>query len=214
MTTDKELKLCPLCPPDKSDVYLIGHGMGHRSIKCNFCGLETARYANTETARRVWNTRTAPPTDGLRSAAQELRMYEIAEDCITEVRTADEGRSDRDLAKNIVDSVLWHYTNDVQQNAIASQAEKLRGMREENDKLQTAFGYFLNGMGYYTTFPDNAEDGEQLRKSATWNFLTAENLVQDHVKANCDQAMKSHAMGQPEHKAMVEKCWHKLKENK
>jgi hypothetical protein len=58
-------------------------------------------------------------------------------------------------------------------------------------KLKEAFGMFLNGMAYYETFPDDAEDARQLQKSATYNFLRARNHIGDELADICSACCKA-----------------------
>ncbi len=57
-------------------------------------------------------------------------------------------------------------------------------------RILEAFGMFLNGLAYWETFPDDAEDAKSLQKQATYNFLRARNHLTDAQSAACSEACK------------------------
>lgn len=59
MTTPESKMDCSLlpCPFDGGEAYLLAHGMGHRSVGCLSCRMETARYVTPAAAIAAWNTR-------------------------------------------------------------------------------------------------------------------------------------------------------------
>ncbi|MDE2232466.1 MAG: hypothetical protein KGJ95_10470 [Candidatus Omnitrophica bacterium] len=76
---------------------------------------------------------------------------------------------------------------------LIEHAETIRqALRTANaqQRLVEAFGMFLNGMAYYSTFPDNAEDAKQLQKQATCCFLEARKHVDDETAQKCLDAAK------------------------
>ncbi len=76
------------------------------------------------------------------------------------------------------------------------------------DSLYEAFGMFLNGMAYYTTFPDNDEDAKQLSNSATREFMRAERHISEELKSVCRDAHKE--LITKEHKPQMDKLMEEL----
>lgn len=60
-----------------------------------------------------------------------------------------------------------------------------------------ALGMFVQGMAYYTSFPDSKEDAEYNQKQATYWFLYARNVVSEKLKNSCAEQAKKYVIKNP-----------------
>ncbi len=119
---------------------------------------------------------------------QKYEKFRPKKECLTD-KDAQEALADfksviiaNDKHGGIVDGGLKKSTMDAILAALTTPAREA--------KLLEAFGMFLNGMAYYTTFPDNDEDAKQLSKSATREFMRAERHISEELKSACRDAHK------------------------
>lgn len=90
-------------------------------------------------------------------------------------------------------SPLWRVTERDAGNRLVDRATI---MQEQNLRLRQALGAHLQADAYRDTFPDNAEDAKQLRKSETMWRLTARGWLTEADESASLQAAKQRAINE------------------
>ncbi len=75
--------------------------------------------------------------------------------------------------------------------SLIAKAREADELRAEVGRLRICVGLHVNADAYADTFPEDAEDAAQLRKSETWHRLSARSVLLERDKDVCNQAAKA-----------------------
>lgn len=108
-----------------------------------------------------------------------VALKNTAPSLITKAREADELRAE--VAANSAAAA----------KQVSDLAMQVGELRAEVGRLRICVGLHVNADAYADTFPEDAEDAAQLRKSETWHRLSARSVLLERDKDVCNQAAKA-----------------------